>query len=733
MNGEHGRVKACSILLVATHCIIGVAQAQSVDMRKEGADAGNEEITEIGQITVTAKRREQDINEVASAVTAFSGDTLAKQGIVDLTDVGKFVPNLAVIGFSAGHVSSTAPFIRGIGSQDHLITIDPGVGVYVDGVYLGRQVGQNWNLSNIKRIEVLRGPQGTLFGRNSIGGLINIVTYQPDEGIGGKASLSGGSRGRVSADFYGDLSLSEQLAASISGAFTRRNGIGKFTNIPDAEKDVGELRDVSARLAVKWRPTDDLSFLLTADGNDGEGGLRPYTTLIDEVPGGALYSAGLRNSDVSPDPYNNNTAQQNLVTVTNQAAGVALTTDYEFAQSASLKLFASKRHSEYNAGLDDDSASENFLSFPEHGEADQTSLELQLNAGLGRFDFVGGLYYFEEDGFNRQVAVTFQGTPGDFFLSQETQSKAVYANLGYALTDSVRVSGGLRYTRDTKDASTILNSFIDTAGSAESSQVSWDAAASYEITDSVNVYANIASGYQSGQFPPRPFCLFGSLDTTLPGNVRRPNCFVTNDNVTAVNYEIGVKGQVFGRLQLAVAGFYTVYSDLPYQVVTTEGTGFDARNIIVDQVSRGIEIEATLAVTDDLSIHSTLGYIDVEVDDPIAVAPLTPDLTASVGPEYQLSLPNHGELSLRADWSYRAEMFGEPSPDPGRFTQIDSRNIVNFDISYRPPSSGWTFGIYGRNVGDERYDNVRLNTGDYVLVILSNDASEFGAKFTRDF
>ena len=129
----------------------------------------NEQATEtkveskIESITVTATKRSQVIYEVPVAISAFSGEALGKQGISDLTDVGKFVPNLNVTGFSAGHTSSANPFIRGIGLQDHLITTDPGVSVYVDGVYLGRQVGQNWNLNNIERIEVLRGPQGTLW------------------------------------------------------------------------------------------------------------------------------------------------------------------------------------------------------------------------------------------------------------------------------------------------------------------------------------------------------------------------------------------------------------------------------------------------------------------------------------------------------------------------------------------------------------------------------------------
>ena len=182
-----------------------------------------------------------------------------------------------------------------------------------------------------------------------------------------------------------------------------------------------------------------------------------------------------------------------------------------------------------------------------------------------------------------------------------------------------------------------------------------------------------------------------------------------------------------------MAAFYTEYTDLPYQVSTTTGGGFDTRDIIVDQDSTGLEVEATIALSGNFFVHTTLGYIDVEVDDPAAVAPLTPELTASISPEFTLPMASGGSLTFRADWSFRDDMFGEPTSDPGRFTEIESRDLINFDISYQAADEDWTVGIYGRNVTDERYDNARLNTGDYVLVILSNDASEFGLRFKNSF
>ena len=228
--------------------LAGVGASQSA-LAQERADNSVFE-----EVLVTAQKRSQSIYEVPVAISAFTGDAMQAQGIVDLTDIGKFVPNLNVTGFSAGHTSSTNAFIRGIGLQDHLITTDPGVGVYIDGVYLGRQVGQNWSLSNIERIEVLRGPQGTLYGRNSIGGAINLITKQPGDEELARVGAQVGSRGRVNGDFYANTRLADTVAVSVSGAFTRRNGLGDFPNL-NTDTEVGETQDMSGRVALKWKPT----------------------------------------------------------------------------------------------------------------------------------------------------------------------------------------------------------------------------------------------------------------------------------------------------------------------------------------------------------------------------------------------------------------------------------------------------------------------------------------------
>ena len=159
-------------------------------------------------------------------------------------------------------------------------------------------------------------------------------------------------------------------------------------------------------------------------------------------------------------------------------------------------------------------------------------------------------------------------------------------------------------------------------------------------------------------------------------------------------------------------------------------------NLIVSQQSVGFEWENTLYLTEAFLFRASLGYIDVDVDPQQGVqpvAPLTPELTFSLSPEYQMPLNGGALLTFRADYSYRDEMYGEPSSDPARFTLIADRSILNLDIAYQSPDGSWSAALYGHNVTDERYDNGRLNTGDYILEILSNDASEFGVRFVKQF
>ena len=680
----------------------------------------SEDSFKIEEVVVTATKKEQSLYDVPVSLSVLDGSSLGQRGISSLVDVGKHVPNLVVTTFSAGHTSAANPFIRGIGRQDHLITTDPGVGVYVDGIYLGRQVGQHWNLRNIKRIEVLRGPQGTLYGRNSIGGAINIITATPGSVQSGQFTARLGSRNRKTASVFLDSEVSDTVAVSLSGSFDTRGGLGQFLNLPNVGIEIGEIRELSSRIALAWKPVRSLSLTFTADANDGENGLNPYTTSIDALPNGAVYAAGYRDSDISADPYDNNTGQREQVQTSNSARGFAVTADWEVATWLSFRLISGIRMSKYQAGLDDDSFFDDFLSFPERGRADQKSIEVQFLGELADVDYVAGFYHFSENGSNVQNPMVFLGFRGSFMLDQKLESNACFVNLSRDLAERLRFSVGVRTTLDRKKASTNVGTGLVT-GDRTWRESSWELSTLYTFNDQLTAYGTLQSGYQSGEFPARPYCLFAD-----------PDCFTAGDNVTARNHEVGIKGQPLNRMELSAALFRTTYHNLPYQVSTTEGSGFNTVNVIVEQTTTGFELETTVFLTENFLTNVAVGNIDFRLQKQAGVrpvAPLTPEWTLSLRPEYRRLLATGGKVIAHLEYSYRGSMWGEPSSDPARFTRIDDRNLVNGYVGYSAPNEAWTLGFYGHNVGDVRYDNARLNTGDYLLRILSNDASEFGVRF----
>ena len=704
----------CSLLACATSILLGISHQV---LATEHTDS-------IEEVVVTAMRREEGVFDVPAALSVFGGDDIEDQGIVDLVDIGKFVPNLNVTTFSAGHTSSANPFIRGIGLQDHLITTDPGVSVYLDGVYLGRQVAQHWILKNVDRVEVLRGPQGTLYGRNSIGGAINIITFEPGTNSGRTLAVRVGTRDRLDSNLHLDTKVTDETALTFSLGVRKRGGVGEFLNLPDVDVDVGEMREISGRLAFSWKVSPSISLLVALDANDGSNGLNPYTTQIDAIPFGALYANGYRNSDVSRDPYDNNTGQRNQARTINTAQGLAITLDWYLSDEISTKFIASKRESSYRAGLDDDSFFDDFLSFPEKGNAEQTSIEAQVSGNFEGYDVVAGILAFTESGWNIQDPTVFLGFRGRFELDQHVDSRAAFVNIGRSITERLRLSVGLRNTKDHKEASTNVGTGL-VRRERSWSELNWDLTSRYRFRERMSAYATIQNGYQSGQFPARPYCLFTD-----------PNCFIASENITALNYEFGLKGQPYRSVEFSAAIFRTQYFELPYQVSTTVGDGFNTVNLIVDQVTFGIEWESTLHVTPSFSLRLAIGHLDVDVEqfgEVEPVAPLTPELTVALSPVLDRTLASGGRLKARLDYSWRDEMWGEPSSDVSRQTRIGARQLLNVHLGYEPPSANWQISVYGRNIADERYDNARVNTGDYLLRILSNDVSEFGLQLDRMF
>lgn len=690
------------------------------------------------KIEVTARKRTESLFESPTAITSIGANLIDKANMSNLEDIGKYVPNLNITRYGVGNSAHASVFIRGIGLQDHVITTDPGVGVYLDGVYLGRQMGSNLSLPNVERVEVLRGPQGTLYGRNTLGGAVNVITKQPgDEGIL-TTTAKVGSRGRIAGDIYFNNALTDDLSMSASASYKQRDGVGTAVNLANPEKEIGEEQEFSGRVAFKYQATSDLAFTFSLDGVDNESGQSPYTIELtapldpnDENNG----DFPLLTPDLIPaNPDDLGTTVAGIESTSYSGWGTSFAADWAINDTYSSKFISSYRTSEYEGGLDDDASALNLSEFPEQGGADQYSFEVQLNATYDNMDFVSGLYFFNEDGFTRSEDFVFSpyNTPdnfGFFEINQETNSYAAYFNASYDLTDDLSVGGGLRYSKDKKEANAIFPSFAERKYvSADFDAVTWDINASYQLSNNMNVYGQVQKGYQTGGFPPRPF--------------GGPDQFSSFDETKAINYEIGLKGQVHENVSMMLAVFVTDYTDLalPFSDPTAGGGFVTIVENAGQSKAQGIELETTVAITDDFTIRSAVGYLDSEISEVAAGVQgigkgdspaLTPRWTVMIAPSYFMDLNNGGTLAFNANYSYRSEMQGQSVFNYSE--TIDSRELVGFNISYTNPYGDMEVTLYGENVLNEVYDVGRLQQTGFVGVMRSNDRSEFGLKFKKDF
>ena len=532
----------------------------------------------------------------------------------------------------------------------------------------------------------------------------------------------------------------------------RRDGVGKAVNVVNPSKEVGEELEINGRIAAKWEVSETFRITASFDGLDAEGGQSPFKIDIltpeqltdltgSPLPAGVeFFGTPLLTEADLVDRDDLATTVPALVDVSNTSWGASLVLEADLSDAVTAKLLTSYREMTYTGGVDDDDTIFNLSHFPENGGADQISIELQVNATFDKWDIVGGLYYFNEDGFTFSGPFTFApfnlDGPGDFFnVTQKTNSYAGYLNASYHVSERLTVGGGVRYSRDEKDATSFFPGFAaPDAESANFDAITADASISYKLADDMMVYAQIQRGYQTGGFPPRVF-------------VGGPDAFEPFDKQTALNYEVGFKGNVTDYWQVAFSAFWTIYDDLALNISEPQAGGFVT---VVENAgksrSRGIELETQVALDNGLFFTGTLGVLDAEITEinppvagstsPIVLGDepaLTPTLTSSFVLGYRQELASGGTLTLQGDYSYRGKMFGQPvNIEP---ELLDHRTLVGFNIGYESEDGSWTFSVYGENIFNKVYDQGRLiNTfHGFTEVVLSNDRSEFGVRFTKRF
>lgn len=663
----------------------------------------------IDEIIVTAQKREQRLQDVPVSVTAFSAENLERSGIVNLRDIQLQTPGLT---WSAGPSGGSAGqyFVRGIGQEDWIASRDPGVGTYIDGVYLGRVTGAALDLVDIQRVEVLRGPQGTLFGKNTIGGAINIVSAKPADTFSGEASVSVGEEDSYTASLKVNVPLVEgELLSRFAVLAHTRDGWGRRLSDGRNSGDIDEKFGING--VLDWTPRDNIEVVFRAD----------YLTqdaYADHAAAIALNQLFLPGTDqfVTDPPYFETWAGL-LAPNDLDVMGTSLEINVDLGNGISVKSITSYRDMEQDVGLDFDSSPGQLLDQLIDTEQDQFSQEIQFSGNHmdGKFNWLAGLYYFQED--IEQLIRVWIGFPGFVVYNpqlniHDNKSYAGYLHGSYALTEKLELTAGFRYSWEEKEQfydhanihgpgsflpegtvqPTVAPSTVDEDWTSSTPKV----AVNYHFTDEVMGYLSYSEGFRSGGFNGRP----SNINEITP-----------YDPEEVAVYEVGLKATLWDkRLRINAAAFYNDYTDLQLgaQVLIDGAPALTVENAGESEVSGG-ELELFLRPVANLDLSFGVAYLDQEftkLDSGVTAVTLdsravqTPQWQVNLGVQYTMEFSGHGYLTSRIDYSYKSEQtffLGGPLE-----VQKNER-LTNASMTYLTEDEKWAFSLAVWNVFDEEY------------------------------
>ncbi|MEO1019413.1 MAG: TonB-dependent receptor, partial [Pseudomonadota bacterium] len=677
--------------------------------------------SELEEIVVTARRREENIQSTPISVTAFTADSMERLGIDNITDLDRHTANFSIISGQGGSTSQAQISIRGVGQSDFILTSDQSVGLYLDGVYIPRSLGAALELIDIDRIEVLRGPQGTLFGRNTTAGAVQVVSAPPRDELSGRVEAAVGSFDRF--DFKGHLNLplaSDRLLTRFSVASLNQDGFGtRFAQDTDGADH--EILAARAQFRVQMTDAWHADLVIDSTSKRGNAGLETLVQVDPTDPLLAFYNFTLTSQGLAPlderwipadvhDTWANGRNDDD-----NDNAGVALT--FERAGSAmDFKSISAYRQlsakSGYSFAPTPYPVAEQELDL----DQEQWSQEFQISGTTaGRFDWIAGLYYFHEDASDRQVVPFFQPVvatgngdfvrvPGGFsfstFISQITDSYAVFGEGTWHFTEQLSATVGARYTHEEKSlVSRVEGAFVRAPGTVDQdwNNVSPRAGLEYRFTPNMFGYLSVSQGFRSGGFN-------GRATSPVPPESYEP------EEITA--YEAGLKiDSSSGKWRLNMAGYFYDYTD--FQGFTLES--FDGVVIKVGNIAEvdiwGAEFELTGKPHERFAFalsagHNSHDIVDVDPNASITIRPDTdlvnaPEWTASVSADVTLWSGNSFDLQFHGDYSYksRIEFFLPNFPEEGQ----SSYGISNARLAFQPRDSRWRLELSGTNLSDENY------------------------------
>lgn len=686
---------------------------------------------EVEAVVVTARRTEENLQDVPGAVSAFSQASLERLQVTDVTGLQGAVPNVNI---SQGRGSSNATniFIRGIGQPDALQTFDPAIGVYVDDVYYSRIRGTQFDLFDLERVEVLRGPQGTLYGKNTIGGALKVVTRKPGDEFRAGLSAAYGSYNQM--ELKGSVSgpVSDTLALGVAGLVSKRDG---FVEDPVSGEEYNDKNTWALRAAATWKPSDDIRVDLSADYSRDDAAMTvgQATSTLTTILGVPLLA--ITNPPPAYDfKTRTTTGLPNSTELTHY--GFAGTVTWNLSDALSLKSITAYRNLETADYIDIDATQLELGDVFVGVNQNQTSQEFQLTYDEGPWTVVGGVYWLNEqiDSHQEAYADSFLGAAfgNATFLRTvdddlETTSKAAYVNVSYDLTETVQVTGGLRYTDEEKTYSRTTSTFSSNAaftanpafafkGLTESwEDVSPMVDVRWKPADNVTVYLRGSKGFKSGGFN---------------GRANNPGEQAPYNPETVESFEGGVKTTWDGgRYLLNLTVFTNDYTDFQARVsgtVTDPGTGLPSPELTVinagSMKTSGAEIEAVARLVPGLLLDAQIGLLNAEYDDfddvrfaatggsrAFQKPAFAPKWTARYGAQYAFDLGESGSLVLGAQAKYRSEMAlaidNTVTNSAARIPGMWDDGVWLWDARAVWESSDrrYTAGLYGQNISDELY------------------------------
>jgi len=703
--------------IVALGCALAATQAEAQEAAATPVPAAAEPAAAappLEEIVVTAEFRSSKLQDTPLSISALSASQLETRSAVNVTSIGALVPNTTIAPLGAGYGSTIAAFIRGVGLGDNSLSFEPGVPIYVDDVYNGRPQGSLFDLLDLERVEVLRGPQGTLFGKNAIGGAVRLISKKPRGDGRGFIEATYGRFNRINVRGGIDLSIVPEtlflrVSASsksadgyfkvldyecVNGAGSLGQGTAPRVGVQPIKLGsaasgghcvidrLGDENVQSGRAALRYVGGSGFEINLIGDyTRQRQAGPADKYTVINPANGlisawnsavaVPLFGVPYDTRFLTNDPYTNYSRYNDPIT--NRSVpninnldhfGVSGTVDADLADAIHLKSVTAYRKFKNSYGRDSDGSPlpvNATLNIARHRQFTQ---EIQLTGKIAdRLEYATGAFYYWGKDSDQGFDFLFPGVvyQNDAFDRQTTKSAAAFVHGIYAVTDKLNITGGLRYTHDEKNSTIYRATFggrviIDNAPVGQKiNQWSPLAEVDYHWTPEIMTYALFSTGFRGGGFSPRP---------------SNPSQIAPFGAEKLKNYEAGIKSELFDRrLRLNLAGFYQRYTQQQQSSNQFDSTGAVWFRVVNGGVSRmwGLEAELQARPTAAFHIDGTVGYLNYRRTDPQAsnlctefsdgtpCYPIrTPRLNASAGMEYEFEAVG-GTLLPRIDVTYQSK------------------------------------------------------------------------------